>query len=158
MSNGRRLRRLDVRIVQTCYPQIYLACHTRHTRAASTAHRLSARDSSLLAHLDERRPSTPSDLARHLGVARSTMSAALKRLRALGYIAVTDDAADRRNVLLRLAPTGAAAMRATSVLEPARVRRVLAALSPDDRRDALRGLELLARAAQSVSSRERRRA
>lgn len=154
MSNGR----LDVRIVQTCYPQIYLACHTRHTRAASTAHRLSARDSSLLAHLDERRPSTPSDLARHLGVARSTMSAALKRLRALGYITMTDDPGDRRNVLLRLASKGAAAMRATSVLEPARVRRVLAALSQDDRRDALRGLELLARAAQIVSSRERRRA
>jgi DNA-binding MarR family transcriptional regulator len=152
MSDG------DVRIVQTCYPQIYLACHTRHTRAASTAHRLSARDSSLLSHLDERRPSTPSELARHLGVARSTMSAALKRLRGLGYVTMTGDTGDRRNVLLRLAPKGAAAMRATSVLEPARVRRVLAALSPGDRRAALRGLELLARAAQSVSARERRRA
>jgi MarR family transcriptional regulator, organic hydroperoxide resistance regulator len=159
MSNGpplRRLRRQNVRLVQTCYPQIYLACHTRHTRAASTAHRLSARDSSLLAHLDERRPITPSDLARHLGVARSTMSAALKRLHGLGYITMTTHAGDRRNLLLRLAPKGAAAMRATSVLEPARVDRMLAALHAGDRRDALHGLELLARAARQVAARERR--
>lgn len=42
-----------VRAVQIAYPQIYLACHTRHTRARSSAFRLSARDSSLLVHLDE---------------------------------------------------------------------------------------------------------
>jgi hypothetical protein len=32
-----------VRAVQIAYPQIYLACHTRHTRARSSAFRLSAR-------------------------------------------------------------------------------------------------------------------
>jgi DNA-binding MarR family transcriptional regulator len=147
-----------VRIVQTCYPQIYLACHTRHERAASSRHRLSARDSSLLAHLDERRPTTPTTLAGHLGVGKPTMSAAVKRLKALGYIAVDPDPRDRRTTLLRLAPRGAAAMRETSVLEPARVRRLLRALAPADLDCALRGLQLLADAAQRLSRAEARHA
>ena len=140
----------DVRIVQTCYPQIYLACHTRHQRAASSPHSLSPRDSTLLAHLDEARPTTPSALARHLGVGGPTMSAAVKRLVRLGYVEQERDPADARRMRLRLARKGAAAMRDSSVLEAARVRRVLAKLSPADRRTALDGLTLLARAAQDV--------
>ena len=104
----------DIRLVQTCYPQIYLACHTRHRRAASSADGLSAKDSALLSHLDERRPTTPSALARHLGVGRPTMSAAIKRLKTLGYIDVVADADDGRTILLRLAKKGAVAMRETS--------------------------------------------
>src|SRR5215203_1114006 len=137
----------DIRLVQTCYPRIYLACHTRHRRARSSPHRLSPNDSSLLAHLDERRPTTPSALARHLGIGRSTMSAAIKRLKALGYITVAPDDGDGRTLQLRLAAKGAAAMRESSVLEPARVRRVLALLPPSDRQRALTGLALLADAA-----------
>ena len=144
-----------IRIVQTCYPKIYLACHTRHLRAASSAHRLSPRDSALLAHLDERRPTTPTRLARHLGIGKPTVSAAIKRLRALGYVTVATDPDDRRNAFLRLAPKGATAMRESSVLEPARVRQLLAALNDDDRRKALEGLELLARAAHQVMNKER---
>ena len=144
-----------VRIMQTCYPKIYLACHTRHVRAASSANGLSPRDSTLLAHLDERRPVTPGELARHLGIGKSTLSAAVKRLRALGYIAVAEDPRDRRSFLLRLGSRGAAAMRESSVLEPARVRRLLAALSPDARRAALHGLELLAGAAHDLMTEKR---
>jgi hypothetical protein len=66
----------DVRLVQTCYPQIYLACHTQHTRAAS-------------------------------------------------------------------------------VLEPARVRRMLARLTPAERRVALDGLSILAGAAQALMKEKR---
>ena len=138
----------DVRIVQTCYPQIYLACHTRHVRAASSPQRLSARDSSLLAHLDEKRPTAPSELARHLGVAASTMSAAVKRLVRLGYVEQERHPDDARRVRLCLAKKGASAMRDTSVLDAGRVRRVLARLTPGDRRAALSGLALLARASR----------
>jgi MarR family transcriptional regulator, organic hydroperoxide resistance regulator len=144
----------DVRLVQTCYPKIYLACHTRHQRAASSDTGLSPRDSSLLTHLDERRSTTPTELARHLGVSKSTMSAAVKRLRALAYVVVSTDPRDGRTVLLRLAPKGAAAMRASSVLEPGRVRRLLGTLSNGDRRTALHGLELLAEAAQRMMRKE----
>src|SRR5437868_69642 len=120
----------DVRLVQTCYPQIYLACHTRHIRAASSPHRLSSRDSSLLAHLDERRRMAPSALARHLGINASTTSAAVKRLEQLGYIARERDAEDGRRVMLRLTRKGSLAMAGASVLDTSRVRRVLAWLSP----------------------------
>jgi DNA-binding MarR family transcriptional regulator len=140
----------DVRLVQTCYPQIYLACHTRHTRAASSPHRLSPRDSTLLAHLDEKRPTTPSVLARHLGVGGPTISAAVKRLVRLGYIEQERDPDDARSVRLRLGQKGAAAMRDSSVLEPARVRRMLEKLAPGDRRAALNGLAVLAEAARRV--------
>ena len=147
-----------VRIVQTCYPQIYLACHTRHTRAASSANGLSARDSALLAHLDERRAIAPGELAAHLGVSKSTLSAAVKRLRALGYVDTATDPRDRRVAQLRLAAKGADAMRESSVLEPARVSRLLDALTAAERRAALRGLELLARAARDVMKKEGRHA
>jgi MarR family transcriptional regulator, organic hydroperoxide resistance regulator len=140
----------DVRLVQTCYPQIYLACHTRHMRAASSPQRLSPRDSTLLAHLDEKRPIRPSVLARHLGVGGPTISAAVKRLVRLGYIEQERDPDDARSVRLRLGQKGAAAMRDSSVLEPARVRRMLEKLAPGDRRAALKGLAVLAGAARRV--------
>jgi DNA-binding MarR family transcriptional regulator len=47
---------------------------------------LSAADSTLLAHLDERVSVQPTALARHLGISPSTLSAAVKRLTAHGYI------------------------------------------------------------------------
>jgi DNA-binding MarR family transcriptional regulator len=140
----------DIRLVQTCYPQIYLACHTRHTRAASSPHGLSARDSSLLAHLDETRPMTPSALARHLDVGGPTMSAAVKRLVRLGYIEQSRHPEDARRLELRLARKGAAAMRDSSVLDAMRVKKLLAMLTPGERRAALAGLSTLARAARLV--------
>ena len=145
----------DVRLVQTFYPQIYLACHTRHTRAASSPRGLSARDSSRLAHLDEKRPTTPSVLAEHLGVSASTMSAAVKRLIRLGYIDQRRHPADARSIELRLATKGAAAMRDSSVLEPVRVEKLLSVLTSPERRAALNGLALLAQAARRVMERDR---
>jgi len=140
----------DVRLVQTCYPKIYLACHTRHRAAASSDTHISARDSSMLAHLDEAHGTTPTQLARHLGIGRPTLSAAVKRLIRLGYVIAAADRQDGRRVLLRLTARGAAAMRSSSVLEPVRVERLLAAMTPRDKRAALTGLALLADAAQRV--------
>src|SRR4051812_13517858 len=110
----------DVRIVQTAYPQIYFACHTRHVRRASTATQLSATDSTLLAHLDEDDAVRATTLAKHLGLAASTLSAAIARLAALGYVIQRRDTNDRRAVELLLSAKGAAAMQASSVLESAR--------------------------------------
>src|SRR5262245_33515052 len=105
--------------VQRCYPQIYLACHTRHQRRRSNLAALTPQESSILAHLSEREPMRASALARHLGVVPSTMSAAIKRLSALGYIARGTDAEDGRAASLRLSRLGARAMQAGSVLETA---------------------------------------
>jgi DNA-binding MarR family transcriptional regulator len=141
-----------VRAIQRWYPQIYLACHTRHQRSASTGVQLSGHDSSVLAHLDEREPMTASALARHLSIGPSTLSATLNRLTKLGYMTRTQRAEDRRTLELRLTAAGARAMQASSVLDSSRVAAVLAALSSDERRRALDGLELLANAARRMSA------
>lgn len=149
----RRMRDDDVRSVQQWYPQIYLACHTRHPRAASSGVRLSGHDSSVLAHLDTREPMTAGRLARHLRVGASTLSATVHRLVRLGYIVRTRAERDARVADLRLTTAGARAMRASSVLDDARVAAVLGELSAEERRRALDGLSLLARASRALASR-----
>jgi len=148
--------RRDVRILQTCYPQIYLACHSRHSRRRSSSASLSAADSSVLAHLDEREPMRPTALARHLGIGKPALSAAIKRLSAHGFIDVSRAPSDARVLHLRLTPKGATAMRQHSVLEAARVETLLGHLDPPQRRRALAGIELLARAARRMSPRTTR--
>lgn len=140
----------EVRSVQACYPRIYLACHVHHVRRDSTAANLTSDESSLLSHLDERVPARATELARHMGVSRSTMSAAIKRLATLGYIARTAEAEDRRAAELRLTPAGARAMQTGSVLDTQRVKKLLGRLSARERQTALEGLRLLARAAAEV--------
>lgn len=137
----------DVLAVQRWYPQIYLACHVDHVRAISTPYRLSAKDATLLSHLDEAKSTTTGQLARHLGVTGSTLSAAVQRLEAQGYLTRRPRAGDRRTIELRLTMRGTEAMTATSVLDRRRVAEVLKRLAPAERRRALAGLALLARAA-----------
>ena len=142
-----------VAAVQRCYPQIYLACHTRHQRRRSSPVALTSQESSILAHLSEREPMRAAALARHLGVVPSTMSAAIKRLSALGYIVRATDAEDGRAASLRLSRQGARAMQAGSVLETARVAGMLALLPAGERAKAVQGLELLASAARRLPAR-----
>lgn len=129
--------------VQSAYPRIYLACHTRHQNARTTPHKLSQRDATLLAHLDERQPLSQAALGRHIGVAKSTLSEALSGLEKLGYVA---RAPNGRGVLLIRTPAGTQAMSQGSVLESRRLRQLLGALSGSERQAAIEGIELLARA------------
>lgn len=146
-----------VRAVQRAYPQIYLACHIDHVRTKSNRHHLSAHDSTLLAHLDETRATRAGALARHLGIAASTLSATLARLEKLGHLTRTASPKDRRQVELRLTAQGAEAMAEASVLDPRRVAAVLEQLSVRDRQRAVAGLSLFARAALDYQSRAPRR-
>ena len=82
--------------VQRLYPQIYIACHTDHVRAVSTKWRISSQDASILVHLDRDSGLSPRALANHLGVAPSTLSAAIARLAELGYLTNEPNGADRR--------------------------------------------------------------
>jgi DNA-binding MarR family transcriptional regulator len=118
-----------------------------HVRARSTPFRLSANDSLLLTHLDEDKPVSAGQLARHLGVAASTMSATIQRLEAQGYLRRTPQPGNRRRVELRLTPHGAQAMAATSALAERHIRAVLAQLPPARRKRAVAGLAQLGRAA-----------
>jgi DNA-binding MarR family transcriptional regulator len=142
----------DVAAVQRYYPQIYLACHTRHQRRRTSAAHLTANESSLLAHLAHDEPLRASTLARHLGVGASTLSAAVKRLASLGYIVRDRDETDQRALALRLSAQGARALQGSSVLETRRVALVLAQLSATERARAIEGLRLLANAARRTDT------
>ena len=143
--------------LQFSYPQVYHACHTRHERRRSNPFRLSARDGEILVHLDRVAATTLSALARHMDLARSTLSEALTNLEALGYVAKsTEGRGDRRRVGLVLTSAGVDAVRGSSVLESGRLRVVLARLSDRDRATAVRGLDLLARASRPAPAGKRR--
>jgi DNA-binding MarR family transcriptional regulator len=131
------------------YPRIYFACHMRHVRDPKTRRILSAHQASILDHLDEREPVTLLDLARHMGVTASTMSLHVERLVRKGYILRERDSNDARRLRLRISAAGARVREANSVLDPARVRAMLLRLSAEDRATGVRGLEVLARAANA---------
>ena len=137
------------RQVMTSYPRIYFACHTRHVRDPDSTGLLSRHQASILDHLDEIDPTTVNELARHMGVTAGTMSLALDRLERKGYIVRLRDVADRRRVHVRLTSAGVRIREATSVLDPSRVEALLARMSDHDRDAAVRGLALLADAAQT---------
>ena len=145
----------DVFEVQRLYPQIYIACHTDHVRATSTTWRISSQDASILVHLDRDSGLSPRALADHLGVAPSTLSAAIARLSELGYLTSKPNDADRRKRELRLTARGAEAIASTSVLNAERVQALLDTLKPDERKAAVRGLALLARAARKLNEKGR---
>lgn len=144
----------DVYEVQRLYPQIFLACHTNHVRAASTRWKLSSHDSAILSHLSRASGISPRSLAKHLGVAPSTLSASIKRLTNLGYLTCEAPANDKRRREILLTERGEEAMSATSVLDGERVRAMLNKLKPDDRKVALNGLALLAGAARTLTAEE----
>lgn len=145
------------KIVQTLFPQIYLACHTRHQRKKSTPHRLSTRDSSILAHLDEREPVSSARLAKHLGVAASTLSEALKKLARLRFI-LPQNGSTRRRTSVLLSPLGAGAIRDTSVLETEKLEAILSGLTTREMKSVAMGLATLGNACRRHAEGAKRRA
>ena len=143
-----------VQTVQLTYPQVYYACHTRHQRKRSTEHALSARDSAILAHCSADTPILPAKLAKHLSIARSTLSEAMKKLTQTGYVrrmpAVDGDG---RHSGILLTAQGLRAIRDTSVLESERLAAVLEEASPADRATIIAGLTKLAEACRRHSER-----
>jgi MarR family transcriptional regulator, organic hydroperoxide resistance regulator len=135
-----------VRQVMESYPRVYFACHTRHVRDPETRRLLSAHQASILDHLDEREPLALLDLAKHMGVTPSTMSLNIERLVRRGYVSRQRAAEDGRRLKLRITPAGVRLREAKSVLDPARVRALLARLTPEQQEAGIRGLALLARA------------
>jgi DNA-binding MarR family transcriptional regulator len=140
----------DVETVLRCYPQIYFACHKRHVRDPETQEVLSGHQASVLDHLDDVQPTALFNLARHMGVTASTMSLTMDRLVDAGYVVRERSAKDRRRLDLRLTPAGLRIKKQQKVLEPELVAAVLAQLDERKRRQALRGLELLAEASRAM--------
>ena len=139
----------DVSAVLDAYPRIYFACHRRHVYDAEQQRLVSAHQASILDHLDAVETTVLSELAKHMGVTASTMSLAIDRLERGGYVVRERDAADRRRVRIRLTEAGVRVRQANSVLDPTLVAEMLAQLPVAERREALRGLQTLARAADN---------
>lgn len=140
----------DAEQVQRAYPEIYFACHVAHTRRRSTPLDLSAQDCVYLGHLDLQEPISPHLLARHLGIADSTLSAFLKRMQDRGYIERRLSSRSRREAELRLTAQGVDAVRATSIIDFERIRTVLARLTPGHRARAVKGIRILAEACRAA--------
>jgi len=137
----------DVERVMTLYPRIFFACHTRHVRDERSGSVLTSHQASILDHLDERHPMRLSELAEHMGVTPGTMSIHVDRLERLGFVSRRRSETDARQVALRLTEDGVRVRDDKSVLDPVLVQRMLSQLSAAERRDAIRGLSLLAQAA-----------
>jgi DNA-binding MarR family transcriptional regulator len=140
----------EVETVLRCYPQIYFACHKRHVRDEATQAVISAHQASVLDHLDDVEATSLFDLARHMGVTASTMSITVDRLVRAGYVVRERSTVDKRRVDLRLTSAGLRIKKQQKVLEPELVAAVLARLDDRRRKQALRGLELLAEASKEM--------
>jgi DNA-binding MarR family transcriptional regulator len=136
--------------IQQLYPQVFHACHVRHTRRRTNAFAVSERDSAILAHIGPGYATTARDLARHLGIGAPTLSAALQRLERLGYVARSPRSRSSAVRALQLTELGRRALQATSVLDTERLTTLLQTLTPRQRNDAVRGLQALARGARSL--------
>jgi DNA-binding MarR family transcriptional regulator len=146
-----------VRQVMRLYPLIFFACHTRHVRDPRSRRTISTHQASILDHLDEIEPTGLNDLARHMGVTPSTMCITVDRLIRARYVARARDPRDGRRVALRITKSGARLRDQKTVLDPELVRAMLTRMTPGERKEGLRGLDLLARAAaESVARRKER--
>lgn len=140
----------EVDAVLRCYPLIYFACHRRHVRDPKSKAVLSAHQASVLDHLDELEGTSLLELAKHMGVTASTMSLMVDRLERGGYVRRERSREDGRRVDLRLTRAGVRVRQQQNVLEPDLVAAMLERLDAERRRQALAGLELLARASRDL--------
>ena len=125
------------------YPAAFFACHRSHSGEA----RLTPRQWQLLAHLDRRTPTRPTDLTRHLAVSAATVSVSLDRLEREGFVERVRDPEDGRAFLVRLTAAGDEAMLEASTLDPISVAELLAVMTPEEREVVGNGLRALAAAA-----------
>lgn len=136
--------------IQRAYPQIWFACHLEHRTRSSSQDGLTDREAGILAHLDVIDGALAAQVARHLGIGKSTLSAQLKRLTELGLVRLGRGARDQRERPVHLTAKGRRAVVARSPLDRERVAALLRRLTPREREQAVAGLDLLARAAREV--------
>jgi len=148
----------DFNLVVRTLGRIAFACRTERVADPKQDGRVSpvsANQAVVLSHLDPIDPAMVGELAAHMGVTASTMSLTLKRLGEAGLVRRDRDPADRRVVDVRLTEAGARVRDAHTTLDAERVERMLAMMRPGERQEALRGLGLLADAAEALVRRGR---
>jgi DNA-binding MarR family transcriptional regulator len=120
------------------------------------AHDLSQHERQLLHHIYEGRKVALGDVARHLGIPKSSASEQVKSLERRGFLTRARDRADERRLAIVLTPRGAARVRSDSVLNLKRLAVALRAMSKSDREALLSGLgKLLGSAPGEFRARDR---
>jgi DNA-binding MarR family transcriptional regulator len=140
----------DIHTFLSAYPRIHAACRSRGVVDPGSGRRLTRHQAGILRHLDIHDPVMVGELAEHLGVTASTMSLNLSRLEQGGFISRQRDPEDRRVMNVLLTDIGETACEAQAELDPDRVDRMLQRLDLESRGAALRGLGLLAEAADAL--------
>ncbi len=135
----------------TAYPVLHHALRKREERGSRLAGgTVTDHQVTLLAQLDQAAGGTMTELAVAMGVALPTMSLSVDRIEGLGLVKRERDVADGRRVILRLTEAGARLVRGRSLIDPVRVRALLALLTPADRSAGIDAFVTLARAAQRL--------
>lgn len=107
-------------------------------------HDLSQHERQLLHHIQEGRKVPLGDVARHLGIPKSSASEQVKSLERRGFLIRGRDRADERRLAIVLTPKGTARVRSDSVLDLKRLAVALRAMNKSDLKALLRGLGKLA--------------
>ena len=135
----------------TAYPVLHHALRQRDVRAGGlSGDTVTDHQVTLLAQLDQAAGGTMTDLAQAMGVAMPTMSLSVDRVEGLGLVKRERDPADGRRVTLRLTEAGLRLARSRSLLDPARVRALLAGLTSAERTAGIDAFVTFARAAQRL--------
>jgi DNA-binding MarR family transcriptional regulator len=105
---------------------------------------LSQHERQLLHHIQEGRGVPLGDVARHLGIPKSSASEQVKSLERRGFLTRGRDPADERRLAIMLTRKGTARIRSDSVLDLKRLAVALRGMSKSDRQALFHGLDRLA--------------
>jgi DNA-binding MarR family transcriptional regulator len=147
---------INVNRLMAAYPTIYLACHREHVHADEQGNSITEHQASVLDHLDIARPTTPSRLAEHMGVSRSTMSSTVSRLVHTGLVVRKRARNDHRSIELTLTPAGKRVQDQNTVLNPTLVQQIFTLMPAKEADGALAGIESLAKYAAILLKRRKR--
>jgi DNA-binding MarR family transcriptional regulator len=107
---------------------------------------LSQHERQLLHHVPSDGGIPLGDVARHLGIPKSSASEQVKSLERRGFLTRRRDRKDERRLAIVLTEAGVARLRSDSILDVVRVRAALKNLSPAQRTALFDGLDRLAAA------------
>jgi DNA-binding MarR family transcriptional regulator len=134
------------------YPEVYLLLHRR---SGETHQRLTPQSQAILQHLTYSGPLTVGEMAKHLGRAQSVISETVHALEQRGLLARIRDERDRRRTLVWLTDAAHGLLaELREVLDRERIAAAVGAMSNDERRALLEGLEALVGAAARVRHRK----
>jgi DNA-binding MarR family transcriptional regulator len=140
----------DARRLQTAFIGIVRALGLLRPNTTPCGQPMSISEAHALGELHRGGPVSQQALADALRLQKSTVSRLVDQLERQGLVTRSTNPADRRSVLLELTPTGTAG---AGQLEAARrdlFQRLLAGLTPDERRTVIDGLTTLEEAAHAL--------